>query len=403
MLYARTAIGAFLSIIFCTAPALAEDCDGLSIAGHCLIGGKPEIDTFSPGNKDQLLTISPAKGLKSQNQDELYKVHLTCDAVGSPKLIDWGPFAQTNIATSHIVALTSTRLSSSQLPSDAKVAVTIFSVSGDKKNRSVFKNDKCDVSFAISGRDKLFISASANKTTTNEPGPLATGILGLIQVALPILPLFSGVGAATTILKGASQTSDPLTKLYQQLDRGTTVTQSERLYQGPNIVRTPYSTVRVTLSKIKSVIDDEDLVGPYETIVTDAYNTLKLDDKQPADLAQGCRRFDGLMQNRNLSPDDISYGLVLLTRLAGFDQTKTLTCMGPDYAQSGLAHKALWKRYGYEKTPLYTEADAKAFFYSDDINSKHPRPSHKEFAKIQTRLEFAMNSLVARFNQFART
>jgi hypothetical protein len=203
------------------------------------------------------------------------------------------------------------------------------------------------------------------------------------------------VGAATTILKGASQTSDPLTKLYQQLDRGTTVTQSERLYQGPNIVRTPYSTVRITLSKIKSVIDDEDLVGPYETIVSDAYNTLKLDDKQPADLAQGCRRFDGLMQNRNLSPDDISYGLVLLTRLAGFDQTKTLTCMGPDYAQSGLAHKALWKRYGYEKTPLYTEADAKAFFYSDDVNSKHPRPPHKEFAKIQTRLEFAMNGLAS--------
>lgn len=380
-------VAVLFSISF-TAPAQSQECTGLSIGGVCLIGNRPEARSLDPADKDQLLRIIPPKQRRLPNPDELYKVDLSCASIGSPGLIDWGPFVQTSVTTSHIVALTPTRLSSSQLPSDAKAAVTVFSVSGDKKSRSIFKNEKCDTSFAVSGRDKLFIAATANKTDTNQPGPLAAGVAGLIQVALPILPLFAGVGPATNVLKAASQANDPLTKLYSQLDRGNTVTQSQPLYQGVNTVRTPYSTVKVSLSKIKSVTQDPDLIGPYENIVKDAYTTLKIADKAVGDLAESCRRFDALMRDRNLSPDDISYGLVLLTLLSGFDQTKTLTCMGSDYALSGLSHVALWKRY-MEK-PVYDAGSAKAFFYRDDLS---PRPPHKEFARVQKRLEFAMYAL----------
>ena len=380
--------GAYLSIA--KDAMAAESCTGiwLPLLNVCAFGTPPQSHPLDPDDKDHLLTIAAPKGLKAQNGDELYKVNLRCKKVGAPSLMDWGPFVETSVATSHIIALTPTKLSSSQLPTDAKAAVTVFSVSGDKKNRNIFVNDNCETSFAISGRDKLFISATANKTSTNQPGPVASVVGSLIQVALPILPLFSGVGAATTVLKGVSATSDPLKTFYSQLDLGNTVTTSKQLYQGNNIVRTPYSTVVVNLSKIKSVIQDPDLVGPYENVVKDAYTTLQLTNMDTDALAQGCRRFDALMRDRNLSPDDISYGLVLLTQLYGFDQTKTLTCMGKDLALSGLKHDALWKRFGDK--PSYSEDDVKAAFFNDDVA---PKPPHKDFVKIRTTLRFALDAL----------
>ncbi len=368
----------------------ADSCTGiwLPVLNVCAFGTPPQNIRLDPSDKDHLLTITSPKGKKPQNGDELYKVNLQCETIRTPGLIDWGPFVETSVATSHIIALTPTKLSSSQLPTDAKAAVTVFSVSGDKKSRNVFLNDNCGARFAVSGRDKLFISASANKTSTNQPGPVSSLVGSLIQVALPILPLFSGVGAATTVLKGVSATSDPLKSLYGQLDLGNTVTTSKQLYQGDNVVRTPYSTVVVNLSKIKSVIQDPDLIGPFENIVKDAYTTLQLSNVDAAALAQGCRRFDALMRDRNLSPDDISYGLVLLTQLYGFDQTKTLTCMGKDLALSGLKHDALWKRFGDK--PAYAEDDVKAAFFNDDVA---PKPPHKDFARIRTTLSFALDAL----------
>jgi hypothetical protein len=378
------------SFISSTKASAAEPCTGvwLPLINVCAFGTQPQRSALDPSDKDHLLTISSPNGKKPQNGDELYKVNLKCKKIRTPGLIDWGPFVETTVATSHIIALTPTRLSSAQLPTDAKAAVTVFSVSGDKKAKSVFLNENCETSFAVSGRDKLFISASANKTSTNQPGPVSSLVGSLIQVALPILPLFNGVGAATTVLKGVSETSDPLKSLYGQLNLGNTVTTSKQLYQGDNIIRTPYSTVVVNLSKIKSVIQDPDLIGPYENIVKDAYTTLQLASADPTALAQGCRRFDALMRDRNLSSDDISYGLVLLTRLYGFDQTKTLACMGRDLALSGLKHDSLWKRFGGKAA--YTEDDAKAAFFDDEAA---PKPPHKEFAKIRTTLSFALDAL----------
>ena len=71
------------------------------------------------------------------------------------------------------------------------------------------------------------------------------------------------------------------------------------MYQGDNIVLTPYSQVTVQVAKIKSVSDDPDLRGAYENSVKDAKATLKLDNLSADLLEQGCNQFTALMQDRN--------------------------------------------------------------------------------------------------------
>lgn len=387
--YPRPLIAIFIAV--CAAPfsfprAHADQCSGLQLGPLCISGEKPERSPLDPADKDKLLRISN-KGAKKLNENELYKVNLTCGRVKKPSnLSDWKPFIQTTVATSHVVALTSTQLASSELPKDGKAYVTVFAVSGDQTKRQVFLNDRCEAHFAISGRDTLWLDATANQTSTNQPGPLTSGIISLIQVAIPILPLFKGLTAAATIFGDVTKSEDASKNLFSELNKGITVTQSKPVYQGDNIVLTPYSQVTVQVAKIKSVSDDPDLRGAYENSVKDAKATLKLDNLSADLLEQGCNQFTALMQDRNLSTQDIAYGLVMLTQLSGFGRDKTLTCMGKIYALEALKYEALWKRY---KGFVYNEDDAKARFANTPLAPAQPT----DFSKVDSALDFALNYL----------
>jgi hypothetical protein len=353
--------------------------------GSCFFPKKPDTLVLDPAQKNQFLKIRH-ETKKKLIPTELYKVNLTCDQVHIKGLRDWQPFIQTTLATSHIVALTTTKLSSSDLPKDARASVTVFSVAGDRKNRQIFLNDNCSVDFAISGRDHLFIAATANQTSSNQPGPLAAGISSLISVALPIFPLFKGLALAANVLTDVSKSEGATKDLFSQLDQGMTVTVADDLFQDRNWIETPYSRVTVKISKIKSVVEDDDLRDPYETTVKDAKATMKLDTLPDATLEQGCNQFINLMRDRNLSTKDISYGLVMLTRLYGFDKPKTLTCMTSAFALPALDHHDLWDRYGGE---IYNQGDAEARFPKPTLAPAQP----DRFESVRVDLEFAVEAL----------
>jgi hypothetical protein len=375
---------ALLGCFLHTTPSIAQECTGLPIFNLCLFGQQPEYTGLDADKSILGIRHSTKKPLMP---DDLYEVDVTCGKVKLQTYDDWKPFVQKNLATSHIIALTTTKLSQPELPKDAKAAITVFSVAGDRAKRQIFINDKCDTKFVISGREHLYVAATANQTETNTPGPLTSAVFSLIQVALPILPLFSGTKIATTVLGDVVKTEDPAKKLLSQLDKGTTITKSDNVYQGKNTIETPYSRTVVAISKIKSVIEtgDSDLVGAYEKSVNEARANLKLDAIADNMLQQQCRQFTAGLRDRNLSPKDISYGLVILTQLSGFDRAKTVKCMGRDYALLALQHSGLWTRYNDK---VYTEADAKVVFNEDPAVPLQP-----EFKAVVNTLEFAMKYL----------
>jgi hypothetical protein len=319
------------------------------------------------------------------NADDLYEVTVTCNRVNLPQHPDWQPFVQQTLATSHIIALTDKKLASAELPKDGRALITVFSLAGNRPNRQKFINDTCSTNFLLSGRETLYLGATANRTEANAPGPVTSLIFRLIQVAVPVLPLFKASQVARTILGDVSQTEDPLKKLFSELDNGETITISEPLTQGKNLIETRYSRVTVSVDKIKSVIDIGALLQPFENSMKEAKANLNLDAAADDAVKQKCLAFANGLRDRNLSSRDISYGLVLIVELSGLNQTKTLSCMGKTYALPALEHKKLWGRWD---GPTYTEAIAKTVFASDGPVLVQPK-----FEDIKQTLQFAVKTL----------
>jgi hypothetical protein len=369
--------------------AFAQDCSGLAIGGHCIFGGSTSASPLATQNN--LLEISHASQLPLVN-DDLYRVLISCSRYSSRRYRGWEPFRE-NVSTTHFIALTNAPAGPTEVPKDVKAATTVFSVSGDQKDRKIYINKKCEQQFILSGRDRLYLLAIANQTTTEQPSALVSAAFDLIGIAAPLLPLFQGTALASTVLGDVSKTQDPLSKLLSLFDKGTTVTRVDDLFQGSNVITTPYSRVTLNVSKIKSLVglNNNDITNAYENSMGEAKKSLNPDSiTDLTALAQKCGELENGLRNENLSTEDISYGIVLLTRLAALDQTKTLACMGKDYALPGLQHVALWQRFGSQN---YSEDDVRSKWIDDSA-----RPAQPDFAEAKPKLQEAVR-LLGRYTQ----
>ena len=84
-----------------------------------------------------------------------------------------GIFNRTDVVTNHFIALTNKALTGDALPIDARVLIPVYSVGTANANQSNFTNKACNTSFFISGREPLFIAATANQTKAIRPAPSA--------------------------------------------------------------------------------------------------------------------------------------------------------------------------------------------------------------------------------------
>ena len=285
-----------------------------------------------------LLTIRHSTN-KLLNKNDLYAVTLKCGLGRSGSLEDWNPFVATNLVTSHIVAITNARLSQPELPSNTRAAVTVFSIAGDAKARKIFLNKNCKTQFLISGRESLFIAATANQATTNQPGPLTRVLYEAIQVAIPILPLIKGTSLASTMVTDIGKTRDPLTKMFAELDKGRTYTKSDDLYQGDNFITTPYSKVKINVSKVKSLLDpgNDDFLKIFEDAIDAAETPLALGSATTP--GQKCGEFANSLKGRNFSPPDIAYALILISQAANLNPLNTIECLSKRICAYGACQK----------------------------------------------------------------
>lgn len=355
------AAAAFFSFLFLFSPAQAACGDSINFIGDCLFG-KPATGQGMPLN-NQMLTIRHSSSVKL-NKSDLYAVTIDCHVDDVLSGSSWNPFVETNLVTSHMIALTTSRLAQADLPTPDKsrATITAFSVSGDDKSRKVFLNKHCRSTFLVSGRETLYLAATANQATTNTPGPVTRLIYSAIQVAIPILPLIQGTSLVSTIVGDVAKTQDPLKTVIAELDKGRTFTKSDDLYVGNNVIRTPYSRVVVSISKVKSLLDkgNEDFLKIFED-ATDAAETALALNSPGVNFNTKCGEFAASLKGRNFSPTDIAYALVLVTQAAHLSRNSTLECMTSSYALQALDDRNLpaWNRYSGKN---YTQADATSYF-----------------------------------------
>lgn len=346
--------------IFGLSPAGAGCTDSWEAFGNCVISG-PSAGQGMPEDR-RLMSISHSSRT-AMNKGDMYGVTIQCSVSDVTNNVGWNPFVAENLVTSHVVALTTSKLAQADLPTadKSRATITVFSAAGDDRSRKVFLNKNCKSSFLVSGREALFLAATANQTTTNTPGPLTRVIYEAIQVAIPILPLIKGTALASTIVGDVAKTEDPLKKVIAELDKGRTYTKSDDLFVGDNIIRTPYSRVNVRVSKIKSLLDpsNADFLKIFEDATDAAQASMAL--SSAATPSQKCGEFSTGLKGRNFSSPDIAYALVLASQAANLTRSNTLECMSSRYALEALDGRILpaWNRYNGTN---YTAADAISHF-----------------------------------------
>ena len=317
------------------------------------------------------------------NKPDMYGVTITCDVNNNIQEVSWNPFVNSSLVTSHIVALTTSRLAQADLPTPDKsrATITVFSVSGDDKNRKSFLNKNCRSEFLISGRENIYLAATANQTTTNSPGVVTRLVYEAIQIAIPILPLIKGTALAATIIGDVAKTEDPLKKMFMELDKGRTYTKSDDLFIGDNVITTPYSKVNVRISKIRSILDPSN--GAFLKIFEDATDTAgpSLGLSGAPDPTAKCKDFATGLRGRNFAPADIAYALVSVSQAASLEKVPTLDCLGSKYALLGLnsSMDPAWTRYS--DGPNFSKADAKSRFATAGGGAIPVQPKFSSWSK----------------------
>lgn len=353
------------------------------IPGDCASAEKPDATAKSLASNQGLLSVKPQG--KALVKDALYVVDLQCgpvryDSVNNP----WGLFVEKNRVTSHIVAITKQRLNSKELPKDARAAVTVFSVADGVQTKDTFINKGCRNTFVLSGRDPVYLAATANQTDTNKPGPVTNILFGLVKIALSVGPLFQGTTFESHWqgeIKAAGDNQPTVSNIMTQFDRGETVTEASDLFEGKTTVKTPYSTVTVTISRIKSLVElgNDRFTSDFEATIEDAKAKLKLDTLTGAALASQCASFAADLLARNLSAADVSYALAYASNLFALDRDNALTCIGSDYALPALKHQAMWNKFRSGKGAPYDARDVETKFAGGDI----PKPAQPDYRVIK--------------------
>lgn len=391
---------AFFSL---TGASMSQEFGCMYVAsGECASATKPATTGRTLASNDKLLTIRKPRGAPLV-KDALYIVDLSCKAVRyDPVNNAWGLFVEKNRVTSHIIALTKQRLASNELPKDARAAVTVFSVTDGVKNKNNFINNNCQSRLILSGRDPIYLAATANQMDTNKPGPVTNVIFSLVKIFGSIGPLFHGTTFESHWqgeLKAAQDNEPSLGNILSQLDRGETVTQAEDLYEGKTTITTPYSTVDVVISRIKSLVELENdrFTSDFEAAVEAAKPQLKLDTVSGDALASQCGQFAADMRARNLATNDIAYALGYATNLFALDREKTLTCLGSDYALPALKHSVMWLKFHPGKGAPYAPGDVETKFAGGDI----PKPAQPDYKVIKDnplqRLQAALSGYLKGF------
>jgi hypothetical protein len=377
------------SIFFLTStgsPPAQAACQQFDTDTHTCIG--PE----TAKSEDLLLTVTPPQKNKALSAYGIYRVEIICKQRSAlPVDTEHGFFTDKNLVLSHTIAITDQNISSSALPTadKTKAFIGVFAVSGETKKRDGFVNEACSTSFFVSARKPLYLIASASKATATIPSTLTQALYNVAKIAIPIWPLLTGTALVSPLkdkLTAIKDSEQPLKDFISGFDNGTTSTISKSLNEGTYSVDTQYSRARISITRLKSIIElsSESVENEkFRTAFEDTFAAFK-DELGPASplndaqFAQRCSSRHNQLLATGLSSYDATYALGYAAHLAGLTADKVITCLGVDFAP--IAAKEFEKRYWNSFTGTFNETDVKS-----SLGTVTPWPIQPPFPSVEVR------------------
>ncbi len=316
------------------------------------------------------LSLTPPANRTKLDPYGIYRVAVVCkETKPLPVETNSGIFARNNVATAHTIAITDQGVTSSAFPAadKAKAVIGVFAVSGDTKNRSGFVNRACDTDFFISARKPLFLAASAAKATAASPSVLTQALYNVVKIVIPIWPLFTGTALAGEIknqLTAVKDSEQPLKDFFAGFDNGITSTIVQPLYVGTHVIKTEYSRVTVSVTRLKSIIQLGN--DTFRAAFEDTFIVLK-DQIAPAagplnadQFSLKCASIRNQLAAPGLSTYDATYALGYAAHQAGLAPDKVMDCLGRDHAliAANEFEATYWKDYA----GTFTKEDVRSHF-----------------------------------------
>jgi hypothetical protein len=298
----------------------------------------------------QLITKGGAQAELKDKQ--LYRVNVKCQAVGSLdnlNTVDQGVFSATTYTISHSVVISTDQPAlnpagtSDDMPKEIIALIPSYAVrAADKRDN----RRSCGGDWFVVGGTKYYLITSKTQSETNAPALFTRIIFKIPDIIPPLWSLFR-TGAipddVTKKLADVKSVEDPLKNLLSTFDKQNNITRTEPLLEGSYRVRTTFSIIDVTVSKISALVPDfAGQLGKQLDAATDKITS--------GDPATDCGKIGDKLAGAGLSMDkDIPFAL-------GYAASKSfptkegkanvLKCLTADYAmKAAQLGPALWGRF----------------------------------------------------------
>jgi hypothetical protein len=341
------------------------------------------------------LRVQPPSARKIPDPNRTYEVTVSCTR---PKgkaplpLFGTGGFLwQTNTAATHLIAISDSNTNTFPAPAAAKAYVAVYAISGDDTNRQSYVNKACNTGFFLNIRKPLYLLTNALKADTNTLGAGLRAVEAGLALVSSSWPLFAGApvpGAVNEKFSAIKNSSGPISDFVAAFNKGASLTEPFRLYEGTYLIDTDYSHVVVRVKPLFSIVGLKNQV--YTAEYEDAVATVFKDKLTPALTSDAvgapCRSIANQMRDQQgISSLDTAYGLLFLAHAAGYGAETMIRCLGPQYANQAVPFiKPEW-----ESTQKFTLDDVATVLPAEIVTP--PQPAFD--ATIRSRLADIMGAM----------
>jgi hypothetical protein len=296
--------------------------------------------------KMDLILSSPPK-VSPLRDRRIYKLTFSCNALADLNNSQASNFfIRKNATSSHFIVINDKLMSSdaasnTTVPTSGVAFFPVFAITNGVvkiDNRSA-----CLSTQYITGSPELYLQAYANYSTQDEPGILLSFGYAIAGMIPPLWAMFNGKLSDTTKdqLTGYGNTEDPLKKSLAALDKEENYPASVRLSSGDYEVRTAFSSVRINVKYVPSILTD----GGYSAM---KFLRTQIDTSpqkiEPNNLGLCTSIALDLVAIGFSKKNDIPFALAYKGIRSGLNAAQASECLGADYAVAAASIKSgLWE------------------------------------------------------------
>lgn len=323
-------------------------------------GTRPSTDNRLNVDKITLPPLVITSTTNTRDENKLYRIHVTCSVSTAPNP-NWGVFYHEVETGAHSIAFINSGYPTSfaaLASSDFVNLIPLYSFVGGSSAREIQRQIVCPRTFIMSGRDFVYLSATAKYGYATESTILTRGLFAIASVVLPLGPLFTQ-NVADHMKNDWAGLPNSVKAYNDFISTASTagLTLGDELKPGKYVITTAFSRVVITVSPTTSILDQQDRLIRLNfdsIVVRDAVKAISASQN----MRQTCNQIARSLELKNLASKDIHYVLANSLHLAGVSTSSVVGCLGSDYGPA-VMRSGFWRgtRIPDQEFPAAGEAD----------------------------------------------